>query len=276
MCGGGNQFIFSSLIECLAKNKIDKDDTIIIMWTNVTRQDGYENNVWSRNGNLYNNKKEVLLNDFRGMFLRDCIFIEAAKRLLDSLECQYQFHSMVPIDQFDQYGFSNDTCDILDICKVYNESLKSIKSNMYEIVANCDWQSMPDKIDSIYFLHYSLSNQIKGIKDSYQNLAGANWPSYDDYLSDNSNEPKHISNEINKFKFKDKYNTLTQQLYRLESKKGKNLDLHPSPITHLEYVQKVMPEFKISSDTVNWVHSAQQTINNGEFFYFDEYLAKRL
>jgi hypothetical protein len=37
--GGGNQFIFNSLMECVVKNKISKDDTVIIMWTNISRED---------------------------------------------------------------------------------------------------------------------------------------------------------------------------------------------------------------------------------------------
>ena len=37
MSGGGNLFIFDSLIEAIAKHNINKDDTVIIIWTNVTR-----------------------------------------------------------------------------------------------------------------------------------------------------------------------------------------------------------------------------------------------
>ena len=39
--GGGNQFIFNSIIECSLRNKLTPNDTVAIMWTNVTREDRY-------------------------------------------------------------------------------------------------------------------------------------------------------------------------------------------------------------------------------------------
>jgi hypothetical protein len=37
--GGGNQYIFNSLIECHLRNQLTKDDTVIIRWTSPDRED---------------------------------------------------------------------------------------------------------------------------------------------------------------------------------------------------------------------------------------------
>ena len=56
----------------------------------------------------------------------------------------------------------------------------------------------------------------------------------------------------------------------------KQFDAHPIPSEHLEYVEKVLPEYPISDDTQEWVKqfdiSAQRL---DKFVFFDQYLPKR-
>ena len=37
--GGGNTFILNSLMECINRNIIQANDTVIIMWTSIGRED---------------------------------------------------------------------------------------------------------------------------------------------------------------------------------------------------------------------------------------------
>ena len=88
--GGGNQFIFNSLMECVVKNKISKDDTVIIMWTNISREDRYVNHKWITPGNIFNQStytqdfiKEFA--DIRGYLIRDLNTIFATQNILKSI-----------------------------------------------------------------------------------------------------------------------------------------------------------------------------------------------
>ena len=34
-----------------------------------------------------------------------------------------------------------------------------------------------------------------------------------------------------------------------------NRDYHPTPVEHLEYIEKILPEYTISDSTVDWVRN---------------------
>ena len=52
--GAGNFFIYQSLIEAILKHKINKDDLVMIMFSNVTREDRFvKKHGWITPGNLY-------------------------------------------------------------------------------------------------------------------------------------------------------------------------------------------------------------------------------
>jgi hypothetical protein len=92
--GGGNRFIFESLIECNLKNNITNDDTVIIMWTSFFREDRYING-WAGFGNVYNAKPfyddhflKKYWND-KGSILNNLNFICAAIKILRSIGCKW-------------------------------------------------------------------------------------------------------------------------------------------------------------------------------------------
>jgi len=106
--GGGNKFIFESLIECMVSRNIDKDDTVIIMWTSFFREDRYMHG-WQTTGNVYNSKplydKEFLFKywDDKGAILNNLNFICGAIRVLESIGCKWKMAKMVPFTQCDEY-----------------------------------------------------------------------------------------------------------------------------------------------------------------------------
>jgi len=115
--GGGNKFIFESLIECDVKNKLTEDDSVIIMWTSFFREDRYIKNHWINVGNVYNaeplyDKKflQTYWDDFGAAF-NNLNFICAAIRILNGVGCKWKMASMLPLLKFNEY---NDNISELD------------------------------------------------------------------------------------------------------------------------------------------------------------------
>jgi hypothetical protein len=179
--GGGNQFIFNSLMECSARNQLTTDDTVIIMWTNVAREDRYIKNQWETHGNVYTTQfySPEFLNryfDTTGCLIRDLAGIHAAKKFLESSQIPYIFLSMVPITNIDQYSVEPFK-DADEIVNVYQDTIDTIRPSVFETVFDFDWAKYKD--------------------------------------------PKS--------------------------------DLHPTPLEHLEYLDRVVPEIAISDATRQWV-----------------------
>jgi hypothetical protein len=141
--GQGNHFIFNSLNECAIKNNINSNDTVIIMWSDIYREDIYNNKEWkSDNDNKYQFNK----NDPRGYLIKNLGFINSTKIMLDHFGCNYYFLSLVPVDK--DPGFwgqsreiPNDTISDSDIRDHYKSCLEIIKPSIYETVFNSNWNS---------------------------------------------------------------------------------------------------------------------------------------
>lgn len=152
MCGGGNLFIFDSLVEAIARHNINANDTICIMWTNVLRDDRYLQGHWFGAGNLYTSKgyhtKEFLdkFVTIRGCYVRDMPFIYAAYKLLKNIRCKFYFTSMVDIDNYDQYSHKNSE-DIQDVLELYKEAIDFIRPSIHKVIFDYDWQKRFKKND---------------------------------------------------------------------------------------------------------------------------------
>jgi len=70
--GSGNQLIANRIWETNAIKKFNKDDTIIIMWSNFFREDRY-NGEWVTRGNIFNQNIEH--DDLEYYVYRDCNLI---------------------------------------------------------------------------------------------------------------------------------------------------------------------------------------------------------
>lgn len=186
--GGGNLFIFNQLNECMIKNKLDSNDTVAIMWTNVYRDDYYCNNAWQLKGNIFR-QKHLARYDEKGFLLRDLAFINAAKIMLEKMGIKYVFLSMVPLHNIDQFETYRGDAKILDVIDFYHDAVSAVRPSIFETVFDYDWKSrnfVPVDVD-----------------------------------------PKTC--KINR------------------------LDIHASPIEHLEYLDKVAPDLVLSAKTRQWV-----------------------
>ena len=164
MCGAGNSFIFNSLIECNQRSRLGPNDTVIIMWTNTSRQDHYVGNRWVPLGNVYWTAGQQLPAEYvknfaceRGFLIRDLAFITAAKSLLDSWQCKWKFLSMVPLTQTNQQTELGENPDDIitndqDVRDLYQPALMSILPSVYETIFDQQWWSgngIPDSFDPI-------------------------------------------------------------------------------------------------------------------------------
>ena len=145
--GAGNQYIFNQLIECNAQRKFTADDTVIIMWTSISREDRYVKNLggWIGQGSVYNfYNKEAYSEDWvkkfsceRGYLIRDLATIAAARDLLEYWGVKYKFLAMMPLaNPSELREYQNISGDNQDLIKLYQDVLLEIKPSVYEIIFN--------------------------------------------------------------------------------------------------------------------------------------------
>jgi len=146
--GGGNQYIFNSLIECHKRNSLTANDTVIIMWTSISREDRYiRDKGWLTPGSIFNQTdydKNFVKNlaDPYGYLIRDLAIISATRMILDQIGCQWHFLSMVPIEYHDDSTyFKKDLKITKEIKDLYQIELDLIKPSVFDTVFNGDWSS---------------------------------------------------------------------------------------------------------------------------------------
>lgn len=122
--GGGNKFIFQSLVECIVKNNINKDDIVIIMWSSWAREDRYYKGGWRLDGNVYNSN--LYDNNFlkkyyseEGAIYDSFNWICAAYKMLELLQCKYIITSVFPLFQVREYRENWDVKDIVSDIEKY-------------------------------------------------------------------------------------------------------------------------------------------------------------
>jgi hypothetical protein len=142
--GAGNQFIFNSLIECNTRHKFTSDDTVIIMWTSVSREDRYVKDTWIVNGSVYNSNSlsEEWVREFaceRGYLIRDLASISAASDLLKVWGVNYKFLSILPIVNPNELreSIKNDDNNN-DITNLYSDVIQEIRPSVYEVIFNSE------------------------------------------------------------------------------------------------------------------------------------------
>ena len=144
--GSGNHYIFNSVMECHQRNHFGANDTVIVCWTGIHRDDWYVNGKWQTLGNIhtcpiYNPEYVKTHVDDRGYLIRDFAFIKAVKTLLEN--CQgvtWKFMSMMEIASM---PFSNDnTSEHGDVLRLYEDVYHAMGPSYQEILFSNGW---PDR-----------------------------------------------------------------------------------------------------------------------------------
>jgi hypothetical protein len=146
--GAGNFYIFNRLITKIAEHNITDKDTVMIMWTNVTREDRFIKGRWITPGHIFNQDyypKGFVKNfvDIRGCFERDIPLFHAAQLLLDKIGCKHQIMSMIDIVNTNQYGYNLPEENIDHLFKLYKNTLDRILPSVHKTLFNNDWHSVP-------------------------------------------------------------------------------------------------------------------------------------
>lgn len=128
--GGGNHYIFNSVMEADQHRRFGAGDTVIVCWTSFTRDDRYIGGRWHTLGNIFNTPiyEPKYLEDHydeRGYLIRDLAYIKAVKILLENRPgIIWRFLSMVEL--IARPAPDDDQCLHKDAMRLYSDVLDTI------------------------------------------------------------------------------------------------------------------------------------------------------
>lgn len=142
--GGGNQFIFNSVMEADQRHRFGADDTVIVCWTSIDREDRYVDGRWHTPGNaflatnVFNPGYLKTHIDERGYLIRDLAAIKAVKEFLQNKpDVTWKFLCMSEIMAM---PFPNDTVSQhRDVMRLYEDVLQSIAPGYDKTVFAGNW-----------------------------------------------------------------------------------------------------------------------------------------
>lgn len=143
--GAGNQYIYQAIVEAIKTHNISKDDLVMVMFSNVTREDRYtKREGWVTPGNLFYQdvyNKSFLERFFceKGYLMRDLALIEGVGRILQSTHARYELMSIVPINSYSSDNIRMSGVD--NVLDLYNDTIRTLHPSVFETVFNNDWNS---------------------------------------------------------------------------------------------------------------------------------------
>lgn len=239
--GAGNNFILNSLVECHGRNQLNSNDTVIVLWSGLARTDCFQINHWNHQHNQYFDLKNNNTTHScpTGYELLSFAWFASAIILLNQLNVNWKMFHWQKID--------TDT----ESYNVYKDLIADIKYAPFD--------SNSHKYKKLQTGELSL------MTDLYTRLAGPDWPKLNSILDqtyNSTNLPKSIKDEC------DSFLQAIQQDPRLSNRYDKDIDTHPSPLQHLAWVQKFLPEYIITQETVDWVSNIDQCLLNQKLYPF--------
>lgn len=242
MPGAGNNYIFNSVIECFQRNTITSNDTIVIMWSGIARIDSYQFNEWNHTVNQFvdKNTPNNLLSCPDGYEIISYAYFNAIDQLLELKKINYQMLSFVEYDKHTRAG------------KLYTPTLDKIKKVKF------NYNNKKIK---------KLSN--KNILDLYNRLSGSTWPSLDDILNNNlPNIDNYVITEVENFK------EIINKNRNLYYDTPDTIDVHPTPVQHLEMLTKYFPSIPAMPKTISYINDIDYKYVNSIKFDFKKSVPK--
>lgn len=143
--GGGNHYIFNSVMECDQRHQFDAGDTVIVCWSSFLRDDRYIDKRWHTLGSIVNcpiyDKEYIATHvDERGYVIRDFAFIKAVKSLLEQRkDITWRFLSMIDLRAGPRCETEpGEPADVMDI---YSDVLDSVLPSYQEVLYSKGWKS---------------------------------------------------------------------------------------------------------------------------------------
>lgn len=135
--GAGNEYISNSIAFADLTEKFNKDDLVIVCWTNISRIDKWisKERRWMLRGNIWTGTTDAQFLrqiDFEELLLKNLNYIYHTSENLKS-KCNVKFYSMIPIWQLDQYNITRGvaTPNIDTIRAVYKDYFANTISQSY-------------------------------------------------------------------------------------------------------------------------------------------------
>jgi hypothetical protein len=151
---------------------------------------------------------------------------------------------MVPLTNPDQYYNDDHKDKMLDIVKYFESTLQQILPSVYEVVFDFNWTSRP---------FYVSGNAISPAEKHYKTIKDSTWPEWPKNVQEETTFIAKLSDTIKKECLENFQLDLYQYSAPENKSRFKRIDYHPIPSEHLEYIEKVLPEIKISQATRDWV-----------------------
>ena len=239
--GAGNNFILNSLNECHQRNKLRSTDTVMIMWSGLSRIDYYQINNWGHLHNQYHDltSREHPYSCPQGYEMLSYAWMASSIHVLNQIGCKWKMFQWVQPETES------------DVFALYKPLLDDITYAPFAM------NSQP----------YTLSprSQIE-VDDLFCRLRGEDWPTLESIL-DGSFESlpltDFIKNECREFL------TAVKKDRRISSNMFNKIDQHPSPNTHLKWVEKNLPEYLINETTKQWVNHIDDCLLGKKDYVFD-------
>lgn len=141
--GAGNQYIFNTLNQADAVHKFNKDDLVIVAWSNIAREDRFIKDKWITPGNIYT--QDFYGSDFvvkyadpTGYLIRDLAFIKSTADLLSLRNCQYHFFKLMEFNCLNQWNPNVREDFDKKILDMYRTYLDKIYPSFVEVLWNND------------------------------------------------------------------------------------------------------------------------------------------
>jgi hypothetical protein len=141
--GGGNHYIFNSVMEADQHRRFGTGDTVVVCWTDFNRDDRYVDRRWHTLGNIFNCPiyDPKYLNshyDERGYLIRDLAYIKAVKTLLENRPgCTWRFLSMVEL--WSRPESDDNTMLHRDAMRLYSDVLDTVLPGYDKTVFLNNW-----------------------------------------------------------------------------------------------------------------------------------------
>lgn len=145
-CGAGNRYIVEMIYEADYIHKFNNDDLIIVMFTNVHREDRFIDSMggWQTPGNMYS--QGIFDDGFMKYFdnvdalMRDLSLIRGAIHHLENKKLNFHLTSMVPIFA-DLNGRADDAYSKYYglFGEMYAKEIAQIKPSVFDVIFGGNW-----------------------------------------------------------------------------------------------------------------------------------------
>ena len=153
-----NLFIGTRLSQAIKYYNIDKNDLIMICWTDIDRNSIIENNVWQLKGSIVMNYKDrEYTEDDRSLYSqRDAMIIQNSYDMLQQ--------SGIPFEMFSMANFKKSMTPSIAI--LYEDMLNKLKPAMLDVLSGGRIQNQDDTLhgDSHPSMRQHLKYLIEGFK----------------------------------------------------------------------------------------------------------------